>query len=147
MASTVQVQDQPWRNLKISLERPYKDSQGKAIPVLSDITPEGEHVYEPYVKSHSKIAWKYLPIYPCRKEDPSKRLGERIRRVFAERGVDLFDGQAIQRLKDGVTSQSQDDQSGHEPETPAETHKASPSHTMTSEELLKMRMEIMPHLQ
>ena len=35
-----------WKNLKLSIERPYKDDQGDIIPVLLDITPEGQHLYE-----------------------------------------------------------------------------------------------------
>lgn len=38
-----------WKQLKLSLERPYKDDDGKPIPVVLDITPEGQHIYEPYV--------------------------------------------------------------------------------------------------
>jgi mediator of RNA polymerase II transcription subunit 17, fungi type len=38
----------PWKKLSLSLERPYRDDEGEKIPVLFDITPEGEHVYEPY---------------------------------------------------------------------------------------------------
>lgn len=36
----------PWKKLKLSFERPYKDDQGDVIPVLLDITPEGQHIYE-----------------------------------------------------------------------------------------------------
>lgn len=35
-----------WKNIKLSFERPYKDDQGDIIPVLLDITPEGQHIYE-----------------------------------------------------------------------------------------------------
>ena len=38
--------DPSWKKLKLSFERPYKDDQGDIIPVLLDITPEGQHVYE-----------------------------------------------------------------------------------------------------
>ena len=42
--------DEPhWKRLQLSLERPYKDDDGQPIPVLLDITPEGRHIYEPYV--------------------------------------------------------------------------------------------------
>ena len=37
-----------WKNTKLSLERPYKDDGGARIPVLLDITPDGEHKPEPY---------------------------------------------------------------------------------------------------
>jgi hypothetical protein len=46
--STAIVMDEPsWRKTKLSLERPYRDDNGERIPVLLDITSEGEHVYEP----------------------------------------------------------------------------------------------------
>lgn|ERR1700722_15969369 len=38
--------DPPWKKLRLSLERPYKDDNGNAIPVLFDITPEGKHIYQ-----------------------------------------------------------------------------------------------------
>lgn len=37
-----------WKKTKLSLERPYKDDGGARIPVLLDITPEGEQIVEPY---------------------------------------------------------------------------------------------------
>jgi mediator of RNA polymerase II transcription subunit 17 len=40
-----------WKKLRLSLERPYKDDNGERIPVLLDITPEGQHIYEPFVLS------------------------------------------------------------------------------------------------
>lgn len=32
--------------LKLSLERPYKDDNEQEILQLEDITPEGQHIYE-----------------------------------------------------------------------------------------------------
>lgn len=43
------MEEPPWKKIKLSLERPYKDENGQPIPALLDITPEGEHIYEPYV--------------------------------------------------------------------------------------------------
>lgn len=46
--SVIHSMDDPaWKKLKLSLERPYKDDNGKPIPTLLDITPEGQHIYEP----------------------------------------------------------------------------------------------------
>ena len=43
-----QRMDEPaWKKLQLSLERPYKDDNGQPIPTLFDITPEGQHIYEP----------------------------------------------------------------------------------------------------
>jgi len=44
------MEDPPWKNLKLALERPYKDDNGDCIPVLFDISPDGQHIYEPYVQ-------------------------------------------------------------------------------------------------
>lgn len=42
--------DEPaWKKLRLSVERPYKNDNGDPIPALLDITPEGQHIYEPYV--------------------------------------------------------------------------------------------------
>lgn len=43
------MQQNTWRDLKLSLERPYKNDNGEPIPTLLDITPEGEFIYESYV--------------------------------------------------------------------------------------------------
>jgi mediator of RNA polymerase II transcription subunit 17, fungi type len=44
------MEDLPWKSLKLSLERPYKDDNGDEIPVLFDISQDGQHIYEPYVR-------------------------------------------------------------------------------------------------
>ena len=36
-----------YKKLKHSLERLYKDDNGEPIPVLLDITPDGQHIFEP----------------------------------------------------------------------------------------------------
>jgi mediator of RNA polymerase II transcription subunit 17 len=43
------MDDSPWKKIKLSLERPYKNDRGEYLPVLLDITPDGEHIYEPFV--------------------------------------------------------------------------------------------------
>jgi len=43
---------------RLSLERPYKNDQGLPIPVLQDITQQGELIYEPY--EHLVFI-----LYPC----------------------------------------------------------------------------------
>lgn len=43
------MDEPPWKKIKLSLERPYKDDRGDPLPVLLDITPDGQHIYEPYV--------------------------------------------------------------------------------------------------
>ena len=41
------MEEPDWKKLKLSLERPYKDDDGKPIPVLLDIAPDGTQTFEP----------------------------------------------------------------------------------------------------
>ena len=41
------AQEPPYKRLRLSLERPYKDDAGEPIPVLHNILPDGVHEYEP----------------------------------------------------------------------------------------------------
>ncbi|KAJ6536623.1 subunit 17 of mediator complex-domain-containing protein [Mycena sp. CBHHK59/15] len=105
----------------LKLEPLYKDDVGNRLPVLLDITPDGTHVYEPAV-------------------DPGKALGERLRRVFAERGLDFFernDGHinALSATTDDASEPADDE---------AQTEVA--AGPMTPEDLYKMRMEVLPQL-
>jgi hypothetical protein len=53
----------PYKKIKLSLERPYKDEEGNPIPVLLDITPEGEHIYETLAATAAVLCilnWKRL---------------------------------------------------------------------------------------
>ncbi|KIJ70515.1 hypothetical protein HYDPIDRAFT_172315 [Hydnomerulius pinastri MD-312] len=119
--------DEPeWKKTKLSLERPYKDDQGEHIPVLLDITPEGEQVFES-------------------PENSAAVLGENLRRIFIERGVDFFERQdeltstgGAQVAQPRETSDLTDEDDDNE----AETTKLS----MSPEELFKMRMECIPQL-
>lgn len=43
------MEEPPWKKIKLSLERPHKDDDGNPIPVLLDITADGQHIYEPCV--------------------------------------------------------------------------------------------------
>ncbi|KAF9534277.1 subunit 17 of mediator complex-domain-containing protein [Crepidotus variabilis] len=111
-----------WRQLKLSLERPYKDDSGNRIGTLYDITPEGEHVYEP-------------------KQAPSARLETNLRRIFIERGSDFFEKRDDPtRTKDDNTKDPKD------VEDIAENDPDVPPKPMTVEELFAMRMEIIPQL-
>ena len=44
-----------WRGIKLSFERPYKDDSGTRIPVLYDLTPDGERIYESCVLLLNRI--------------------------------------------------------------------------------------------
>ena len=41
------MEEPPWKRLKLSLERPYKDDNGEQTPELFDITSDGQHIYRP----------------------------------------------------------------------------------------------------
>ncbi|KAJ7638863.1 subunit 17 of mediator complex-domain-containing protein [Roridomyces roridus] len=108
-------------SIMLKLERPYKDDAGNRLPVLLDIAPDGTRVYEP-------------------EQDPQKSLAERLRRVFAERGVDFFD------RDNGQLPTTQDTDDDDTDQTPGEAETDAPPGPMTSEELYKMRVEVLPQL-
>ncbi|KAF7977414.1 hypothetical protein HWV62_3550 [Athelia sp. TMB] len=113
-----------WKKLKLSLERPYKNDNGEHIPVLLDITPDG-------------------PIYE-EKDDPSKVLGEKLRRIFVERGADFFDKFQGDLAAQDVSTDAQGP--SNTDITTGESIEDEHQHAMTPEELYKMRMEILPQL-
>lgn len=124
--ATVTMEQPSWKQTKLSLERPYKDDKGERIPVLLDIAPDGVRVVEP-------------------PQDPTKLLGENLRRIFIERGVDFFERQdALRAIGDLSIPQALDIKDDKvEPDQHEEV--VSKAH-MNAEELFKMRMEIMPQL-
>ncbi|KAG5638208.1 hypothetical protein H0H81_001305 [Sphagnurus paluster] len=113
-----------WKQLKLSLERPYKDEDGETIPVLLDISPEGLHIYE-------------------QRESSITSLGENLRRIFVERGVDFFDRTKGHHLQEKPPVNEDEDASGVEEGPDANQ---SPEQPMSVEELFKMRTEIIPQL-
>ncbi|KAI0335458.1 hypothetical protein GY45DRAFT_799896 [Cubamyces sp. BRFM 1775] len=117
-------EEPPWKKLKLSLERPYKDDNGGPLPELLDITPDGQHIYRP-------------------REDPTSVVGTKLRRIFAERGHDFFE--AYKGSRSLPAPQAPD---ATEPdENAADSEKSNESsHTMTPEELYKMRMSLLPQL-
>ncbi|KAJ7904566.1 subunit 17 of mediator complex-domain-containing protein [Mycena olivaceomarginata] len=101
----------------LKLEPPYKDDLGQRLPVLLDILPDGTRIYEPQV-------------------DPQKSLAERLRRVFAERGIDFFD-----RNNNGLASLAATSVDPDEPPPDDESKEETAPGPMTPEELYKMRVE------
>ncbi|KAI5124903.1 hypothetical protein M0805_007331 [Coniferiporia weirii] len=119
-----------WRKTKLPLERPYKDDSGRPLPTLLDIAQDGEFIYEP-------------------RQEWDAKLGERFRRIFAERGLDFFTSDPASRYgrggdedasrgsaddEDVSVAAAEDQDSGGEPKL------------MTPEMLFKMRSEILPRL-
>lgn len=135
MSDAKNAPDPAWKQLKLSLERPYKDDLGNAIPVLYDLTPEGERIYEPYVCRYIR---NNDSDFIQSKKSSSSRLETNLRRIIIERGLDYFE----KRENPSTTV-----------EVPGTDEEKSPSDEvddkpkpMTVEELYAMRMEIMPHL-
>ncbi|KAJ7179089.1 subunit 17 of mediator complex-domain-containing protein [Mycena filopes] len=106
----------------LKLEPPYKDDAGNRLPVLLDIAPDGTRVYEPAV-------------------DPQKSLAERLRRVFAERGVDFFD-RNNGHIASLAAAPTEPDSPLDDDEPVAETAPG----PMTPDDLYKMRVEVLPQL-
>ncbi|KAG6828400.1 hypothetical protein H0H92_008142 [Tricholoma furcatifolium] len=108
-----------FKQTKLSLERPYKDDNGDRIPVLFDISPEGQQIYE-------------------KKESSTKILGDNLRRIFIERGVDFFEKNKDQRMfkRDAAENADVEHSEDAEQDSPTTRH-------MNVEELMKMRSEIL----
>lgn len=120
----------PYKRLRLSLEQPYKDSNGDRILQLLDITPDGERVYKP-------------------REEPVARLGDNLSRIIRERGVDFFD----KYKQDGSWRENEpSDPNGSDGDSDSDDGKAKPKEVddkqrpMTVAELFEMRNEMIPHL-
>ncbi|KAH8830499.1 subunit 17 of mediator complex-domain-containing protein [Flagelloscypha sp. PMI_526] len=116
----------PNERLKLSLERPWKDDFGHALPSLLDIGPDSELVYEP-------------------KQTPSQVLGENLQRIFQERGIDFFEkynekivtDKPDEKMDDAQDAEVQDEESTNEEET---------EEVMTTDELLQLRQDSLPQI-
>ncbi|PPQ98517.1 hypothetical protein CVT24_004008 [Panaeolus cyanescens] len=126
MSSHPSSTESEWKKLKLSFERPYKDDAGNRLPVLQDITPDGQFIYEPVLSQ-------------AEKRDVN------LRRIFQERGHNFFeihDATATASICPSTINEeepSQDSDLGAKAETDVRK-------TMTVEELYAMRSEIMPQL-
>ncbi|KAI0349426.1 hypothetical protein OH77DRAFT_1580604 [Trametes cingulata] len=118
------MEEPPWKKLKLSLERPYKDDNGEPLPELLDISPDGQHIYRP-------------------REDPTASIGTKLRRIFIERGVDFFERQ---NGSESIPGPQKQNAAPHDEAAPDREEHTEVSHTMTPEELYKMRMTLLPQL-
>ncbi|KAF8261393.1 subunit 17 of mediator complex-domain-containing protein [Lactarius quietus] len=107
-------------SLKLSLERPYKDDLGRSIPTVLDIAPDGHHIYEP-------------------DEPPGTQLGENLRRMFLERGLDFFNQDEEQRRINEPPNEPQS--------VDTESLDGQNAEAMSPEALSNMRLEILAQLQ
>ncbi|KAF8076451.1 subunit 17 of mediator complex-domain-containing protein [Lyophyllum atratum] len=77
-----------WKQIKLAVERPYKDDSGDRIPTLLDISADGQHIYE---------------------QKAQRKLLEKISGVSSvERGVDFFD-RTKHQLEEGTLSVEDED--------------------------------------
>ncbi|KAL1722511.1 subunit 17 of mediator complex-domain-containing protein [Schizophyllum commune] len=118
--------DADWQKLKLSLERPYKYDNGERIPVLEDITDSGEHIYEP-------------------QEDPNKKLGEKVQRVFLERGRDFFE-KYDEHFLENDGADLEEPKPEEEKDAAEEDKKKEKERIMPYDDLVKLRQQIMPDL-
>jgi mediator of RNA polymerase II transcription subunit 17 len=130
--------DDQWKMLQLPLERPYKDDNGHHIPVLLDITPEGQHIYESWVFSARYL--RTLTAGATSKENAAQGLGDKLRRVFIERGADFFERSPSSLIDEEVAVEEGQGDANDNDEDEAMAK------FMTMEELYKMRMEILPQL-
>jgi len=135
MSDATNAPDLAWKKLKLSLERPYKDDLGNAIPVLYDLTPEGERIYEPYDCQYIRYNDS---DFSQSKESSSSRLETNLRRIIIERGLDYFEKRENPNTTVEVLGTDGDKSPSNEVDDIPKP--------MTVEELNAMRMEIMPHL-
>ncbi|EIN10368.1 hypothetical protein PUNSTDRAFT_65442 [Punctularia strigosozonata HHB-11173 SS5] len=119
------MDESSWKDLRLSLERPWKDDDGEHIPVLYDITPDGQQIYEP-------------------RDDPATVLGKNLRRIFVERGVDFFGKDSKRAVLEGFTRENELE--GKERNTEKQDSGNASNQPMTPEELSQLRTEIGPHL-
>ncbi|KAJ3528511.1 hypothetical protein NMY22_g9384 [Coprinellus aureogranulatus] len=118
-----------WRDLKLTLERPYKDDNGQKLPTLLDIEPDGKFIYEA-------------------QESLDDRLKSNLHRIFLERGIDFFDNpdkRFIAKL-DAQKNLKEDVDEDMEKDVSEEEEGEMPTKHMTFEELIAMREELMPQL-
>ncbi|KAG6332955.1 hypothetical protein ID866_6129 [Astraeus odoratus] len=115
-----------WKKTKLSLETPYRDDHGERIPVLLDITPAGEQVFEP-------------------PENLTKLLGENLRRIFIEREVDFFE--RLDDLPPGCESLvPKPRETSERSDEDDESARDLPRTSLTPEELYNMRAECISQL-
>jgi mediator of RNA polymerase II transcription subunit 17 len=139
------MEDFPNKPLKLSLERPYKDDNGDKIPVLFDIAPDGQRIYEPYVSYQLTHLSRLMPFS---KPHSTSALGEKLRRIFVERGYDFFEkqkGGPLQERAPILEGQAPADDT-FDGSDPARGDGHAITRIMSTEELFNMRMEILPQL-
>lgn len=122
----------PWKDTKLSFERPYKDSKGTPIRRVYDIDDTGGWVYE-----NPKVY--------------EEQLGVQLQRIFEERGTSIWEDYTPEWInavegeqKDNITEEEESGEEGEGDDgDEATTTKKKP---MTTAELQKLREDVIPNL-
>ena len=134
MSSTVPIpvlaNDQPpWKDTKLSLERPYKDAKGAPIRRVYDIDDAGGWVYE-NPKVHEE------------------QLGVQLQRIFEERGTAIWEDYTpewIDSVEDEQKENTTEEEESCE-EDDGDEAIATKKKPMTTAELQKLREGVIPNL-
>jgi len=130
----VSANDQPpWKNTKLSLERPYKDAKGAPIRRVYDIDDAGGWVYE-----NPKVY--------------EEQLGGQLQRIFEERGTTIWEDYTPEWItavedeaKDNITEEDESGEEGEEGDDGDEAI-ATKKKPITTAELQKLREGVIPNL-
>ncbi len=96
-------------------------------------------------RTHHSLVQGTTEQYICRKQTTSQVLGENLRRIFLERGVDFFEKTKDGNLADRIAEAHVDVKDTSLDTSENDDEEDGPS-IMTSEELFKMRSEITSQL-
>ncbi|KAG8801685.1 hypothetical protein FRC16_011321 [Serendipita sp. 398] len=119
-----------WSNLRLSLEKPYKDTNGVPLKKLLDVSSEEEFIYE-QPKSIDEL------------------LGTRLQRVFEERGNTVWDEYTPDWAENEsntpvVNDEVEEDEDEDEEDEGEQTERK--KKPMNVEELAKLRTDVVPKL-
>lgn len=139
----LEMAEPAWKQTKLSLERPYRDDHGERIPVLLDITPGGEQVFESYAVM---LSFATFLLIGYSSENLTKLLGENLRRIFVERGLDFFERQDDLRSGGELLVAQPLETTEHLDEDEEAAVGKTTRASLTPEELFNMRKECIPQL-
>lgn len=124
---------------------PRKPLQGRSRQPYS-----GSPGYSPIRRIHIRAV--RVPLYlaaphltpQTSPESPGAKLGDNLRRIFVERGLDFFEQDAEERQANKEVKKEKEEKDNVKPDEGADSSDVKP---MSLEELDNMRMELLPQLQ